>query len=385
MQTRQERQQEYLGVGSLVYLDEVLDKEKPSSIFLVTGKNSYNHCGVQTRIEPFLRPYRVTSFSDFSVNPQIEDVKKGISLFRQNQCDLVIAVGGGSVIDVAKSINFLAAQYEVPEDYITKKSVAAHKPKPFVAIPTTAGTGSEATHFAVVYINKKKYSLAHQEWMLPQYVFLDPTLTYNLPKYITASTGADVLCQAAESYWSTQSDKKSKLYAQQAITMALQNLAGAVNNPTPQNREAMLKAANLGGKAINISKTTACHAVSYPMTSYFGVSHGHACTLTLGEMFVYNSKVMDSECLDKRGVEYVKRTMLELCALFSVQTAEEVRQKIDGLMDEIGLDRKLHLLNIITPEHHDVIVANGFNPERVKNNPRELTEEALRAILQRLS
>lgn len=381
----QERQREYVGAGSLAHLDEVLEKERPSSIFLVTGKNSYQHCGAQTRIEPSLQPYRVTSFSDFSVNPQIEDVKKGISLFRQNQCDLVIAVGGGSAIDVAKSINLLAAQSGAPEDYITKKLTAAHRPKPFIAVPTTAGTGSEATHFAVVYINKKKYSLAHEEWMLPDYVFLDPVLTYNLPKYITASTGADALCQAVESYWSTQSNKESKQYAQQAITIALRDLAGAVNDPTPQNREAMLKAANLGGKAINISKTTACHAVSYPMTSYFGVSHGHACTLTLGEMFVYNSKVMDPECSDKRGVEYVKRTMMELCAFFSVQTAEEVRQKIDALMEEIGLDRKLAALNIVTPEHHDVIVANGFNPERVKNNPRNLTEEGLRAMLKRIS
>ena len=160
---------------------------------------------------------------------------------------------------------------------------------------------------------------------------------------------------------------------------------GAVNSPNAQNREAMLRAANLGGKAINISKTTACHSISYPLTSHFGVSHGHACTLTLGEMFVNNSGITDPECLDKRGAAYVTRIMKELCVLFAVERADEVQQRIDSLMDEIGLDRSLADLNIITSEDHDIIVANGFNPERVKNNPRELTEEALRSILRRIS
>lgn len=381
----QKMQQEYLGSGCLSSLKEVLKQEKPSSIFLVAGKNSYHQSGAQKILELILSGYKVTSFSDFSVNPQLEDVKEGIQLFQENHCDLVVAIGGGSALDMAKSINLLAAQTGKPEEYILKKMSALHKPKPFVAVPTTAGTGSEATHFAVVYIGKTKYSLAHQEWMLPEYVFLDPTLTFNLPKYITASTGIDALCQAVESYWSTQSTEESKKYAQQAITMILDNLAQAVSNPSPQHREAMMRAANLAGKAINISKTTACHSVSYPMTSYFGVSHGHACALTLGEMSIYNAGVSETDCLDKRGQAYVQKTMQELCSLFMVRTPEEMQQKINKIMDQIGLGRKLNALNITSPEHHDIIVTNGFNPERVKNNPRELTEEALREILKRIS
>src|SRR3989344_1935280 len=291
----QKLQKKFIGPGCLANLKIILEDENPSSIFLVTGKKSYFESGAQEVLEHILHSYQVTYFSDFSVNPQLEDVIKGTSLFRKTNSDLVIAVGGGSVIDIAKSINFLAAQQGAPEDYITKKQTAQIKPKSFVAIPTTAGTGSEATHFAVVYIQKTKYSLAHEEWMLPDYVFLDPTLTYNLPRYITASTGIDVLCQAVESYWSTQSTEESKGYAREAIGMVLNNLVEAVNNPSLQSREAMLLAANLAGKAINISKTTACHSVSYPMTSYFGVSHGHACALTLAEMCLYRSEEHTSE------------------------------------------------------------------------------------------
>ena len=378
-------QKEYVGSGCLVQLKEVLEVEKPSSIFLVTGKKSFHRSGAQRAIEPLLSNYKVTIFSDFSVNPHIGDVKKGITLHQQAQCDLVIAVGGGSVIDAAKSINFLAAQPGEAEKYIKKERNPVHKPQTFVAIPTTAGTGSEATHFAVVYIGKTKYSLAHQEWMLPEYVFLDPTLTLDLPTYITASTGIDVLCQAVESYWSTQSTEESKEFAREAIGMVLNNLVEAVNNPSLQSREAMLLAANLAGKAINISKTTACHSVSYPMTSYFGVSHGHACALTLAEMCLYNSDVTDNDCLDKRGAVYVKSILSELCGLFQVESIEGMQQKINKIMDQIGLTRKLQDLHISASEHHDVIVANGFNPERVKNNPRELTEKALREMLRRIS
>jgi len=377
----QKQQKEFIGPGSLAYLKTILKDENPSSIFLVTGKQSYHDSGAQKVIEPLLEPYQVTSFSDFSLNPQLEDVKRGIDLFRKSESELVIAVGGGSAIDIAKAINFLAAQKDAPEDHIINKQVPQIKPKSFVAIPTTSGTGSEATHFAVVYIHKAKYSLAHEEWMLPDYVFLDPTLTYNLPKYITASAGIDALCQAMESYWSTQSTEESKSFAQRAITLILDNLEGAVNNPYSKNREAMMTGANLAGKAINISKTTACHSVSYPMTSYFGVSHGHACALTLGEMSVFNAGITEAECLDKRGLRYVQGVMQDLCSFFKVKEPQQMQKKINLLMDQIGLSRKLGTLNIITPEHHDIIVANGFNPERVKNNPRELTEKALRTIL----
>ncbi|MEK6809415.1 MAG: phosphonoacetaldehyde reductase [Nanoarchaeota archaeon] len=381
----QKIQKEFIGPGCLANLKIILEDENPSSIFLVTGRKSYFESGAQEVLEHILHSYQVTCFSDFSVNPQLEDVKKGISLFRENNSDLVIAVGGGSVIDIAKSINFLAAQQGAPEDYITKKQAAQVKPTSFVAIPTTAGTGSEATHFAVVYIHKTKYSLAHQEWMLPDYVFLDPTLTYNLPKYITASTGIDALCQAMESYWSTQSTEESKEYARQAITIALDNLEGAVNSPAHENREKMMVAANLAGKAINISKTTACHSISYPMTSYFGISHGHACALTLAEMSLYNAEITPDECLDKRGSDYVKAVMQDLCSLFKVKDPQQLQQKVNRLMDQIGLDRRLSHLGIIHPADHGVIVANGFNPERVKNNPRNLTEEALREILKKIS
>ena len=259
-------QREYFNINNL---QEIIKKYQPNSIFLVTGRSSYELSGAKRELELILKKYKIIIFNDFTINPKIEDIKKGIKLFKRNDCDLVIAIGGGSVIDIAKSINILAVHKGCPGDYITKKYNLINKGKPFIAIPTTSGTGSEATHFAVIYINKIKYSLAHKEWLLPDYVILDFSFTEGLSKNITATTGMDALCQAIEAYWSINSTEKSKEYSRDAIRMILSNIENVVNNPTSESRKLMMKAANLAGKAINIAKTTACHAISYPITSYF--------------------------------------------------------------------------------------------------------------------
>jgi len=373
-------QHEYLGFDSINNLKIILSEHSPRNIFLVTGKSSYEKCGAKNIIEPILSNYNITHFSDFEINPKLHDIDKGIDLFRENNCDFVIAVGGGSVMDVAKSVNILASNNGNPMDYIDRKKNIENKGKTLTAIPTTSGSGSEATKFAVIYINKTKYSLDH-EFMLPDYAIVDPQFTMNLPKGITASAGMDALCQAIESYWCINSTEKSKNYAKEAIKLAMSNISHAVNNSSKPSREAMSKAAHLAGKAINISRTTSCHAISYPITSYFNVSHGHAVALTLGKMLVYNSNVTKNDLLDKRGVDYLKTSIKEIIDLLGANTAEEASKKMTNLMKEIGLSTKLSELGIKAREDINIIIKNGFDPDRVKNNPRKLTEEALRQIL----
>jgi len=372
-------QQEYFGIGSINKLKEILKKEQPNNVFLVTGKNSYFSSNARKKLETILFRYQHIRFFDFSTNPKIEDVEKGIEIYKRKRCDLVIAIGGGSVIDVAKSINAFSFQTGNPKDYVKGKLKLLKKGNPLVAIPTTTGTGSEATHFAVVYINKVKYSLAHHH-ILPDYSIIDPSLTFNLSKKITAVTGMDVLAQAIESYWSINSSETSKKYAREAIQLVLDNLEKAVNHPTINSRVMMAKAANLAGKAINISKTTACHAISYPLTSYFGIPHGHAVALTLGEMFVYNYQVTDEDCLDSRGSEYVKMMMSEILDDFKIKTAEEFNIIFKRMLNNIGLKGSLNDLGIFS-EDINSIIENGLNLERVKNNPRQITEGDLRKIL----
>ena len=370
-------QKEIIGKGTIAKLKEILSERKLNNIFLVTGKSSYEKSGAKDAIEPILSDYKVTHFSDFEVNPKVKDIEKGMEIFKKNNCDFVIAIGGGSVMDIAKSINILASNEGNPTEYIKNQKNIENKGKVLVAVPTTSGSGSEATRSAVVYIDKTKYSLDH-EFIIPDYTIVDSQLTMNLPKHITASAGMDALSQAIESYWCIDSTEESKDYARKAIKLIMGNLIDAVDNPTRESREAMAEASFLAGKAINISRTTACHAIAYPITSYFGVPHGHAVALTLAQMLVYNSKVTEKDILDKRGINYVHETLKEIAGLIGADDIQDANKRITSLMEEIGLKTRLSEIGVKTDEDIEIIIKNGFNPQRVNNNPRLLTEETLR-------
>ena len=374
-------QKEYIGRYTVNNLKEILSKHNPKTIFLVTDKSSYEQCGAKSIFINILKNYNTIHFHDFEINPKFHDIEKGIKIFKENNCDFVIAVGGGSVIDVAKSVNILTANNENPESYIKNTKMIENKGKPIVAIPTTSGGGGEVTHFAVVYLNNMKYSLAHN-YILPDYAIVDPQFLTSLPPYVTAYTGMDAIANAIESYWCIYSNDESKDYARKAIKLAMTNLPIAVNNPTEKSREAMAKAAYLSGKAVNITKSTACHAISYPISSYFGVPHGHAVALTLAQMLIYNSKISEEDLLDNRGVIYVRNIINELVDLIDTKDVEDASKKITKLMQDIGLNTRLSDLGIKTNEDIGIIIKNGFNPDRVKNNPRLLTEEALIEILE---
>lgn len=374
-------QKECVGEGSIENLKKILNSYNPYNIFLVTGKNSYFSCGAEKYLKEILKKYSVFRFCDFEGNPRIEDVKKGITLFREFNPDLVIGIGGGTVLDMAKLLNILSPQPNNPAEYISGNEAIKEEGKPLILIPTTSGTGSEATHFAVVYIDKEKYSLAHK-MMLSDYSIVDPKFTLNLPRKITASTGMDALSQAMESYWAVDSTEESKEYSRQAIKLIMGNLEIASNNSSDESRLAMSKAAHLAGKAINITKTTAPHAVSYPFTSYFGIPHGHAVGLTLGKFLVYNSEVTENDCTDKRGSRFVEDTIKELCSLLDVKNANSAKDKIYSLMNKIGLETNLSTLGIIFEDSLDLIIDN-VNIKRLLNNPRKVTKEDLTDLLKR--
>ena len=375
-------QKECIGFGAIDSLKSILVDFSAKKIFLVIGKISYSKCGAKKCLDRILADYEVKTFSEFDRNPKIEDLNKGIEAFSQVRGDVVIALGGGSVIDMAKMINFFGSNELDPKVYVTEKKADANieKGKPLIAIPTTAGTGSEATHFAVLYIQHKKFSATHNH-ILPDVAIVDPQFTMSLPPKITASSGMDALSQAVESYWCINSDDESKGYAKESIELILPNLPVVVNSPTESSRSMMAEAAHLAGKAINITKTTAPHAVSYPLTSFFGIPHGHAVGLTLSSFLVYNFNVTSHDTLDQRGCDYVKKSVCEIAGFLGQNSVAQSKQKIDDLMHEIGLETRLSSLGIESKEDIEVIIENGFNPERVKNNPRRLTEETLRAIL----
>lgn len=372
-------QKEYVGYDSVFRLREVLVELGSRKIFLVTGKDSYSACGAKAYLDNLLKGYEVHRFCEFTVNPKIEDVERGIDIFRADRWDTVIAVGGGSVIDMAKVINFLAAHPRALDGYEIKFG-APKTLRPLIAIPTTSGSGSEATHFAVVYVGQRKHSIA-DEGILPTVAIVDAGLTKSLPEYITAVSGLDALGQAIESYWNVHSTNASKQFASAAIKLIIANLPVVVKRPTADSRLRMAEAAHFAGKAVNITKTTAAHSISYPLTSYFGIPHGQAVGLTLSSLLVFNSNVTDEDVLDKRGAKYVRKAVEEICKLLGTTNATGAREKIDSLLHQIGLKTRLGALGIKSKEDIELIIHKGFDPERMWNNPRLLTEEALREIL----
>ena len=375
---------EYIGFNSIERLEKILKKNNFRKIFLITGRKSFKSTDIKKIIFDILEEYDFYHFNDYTINPKVEDIKKGLDLFTKEKSDVIVAIGGGSVIDIGKCISLFSTNQGNIEDFILKKVKIKQGGIPLIRIPTTAGSGSEATHFAVVYISKKKYSLVEPKYMQPQFVIVDPQFTLSLPNDVSAVSGMDAFCQAVESYWNINSTRKSKKYAKKAIGLIINNILKVVKNPDKKSRFNMSLAANFAGKAINVTKTTACHAISYPITSFFNVPHGHAVALSLPSMIVFNSEVSRKDILDPRGIKYVKKTMKELISMIGATTFNEAKELIKQLMEDIGLETKLKNLGIKTEEDINLIIKNGFNPDRVKNNPRKLTEVELRRILEEI-
>lgn len=372
--------EEFLHNGSIERAKDVLEKEKAKKVFIVHGEKSYSLSGAREKIEECMDGIAFNEFTNFSSNPKIEEIKEGIDCFNGKDHDLVIAVGGGSAIDVAKLINIFSFQKHKPKKYILKEKEIENEGLPLLAVPTTAGTGSEATHFAVVYRDEKKYSVAH-DYILPDYVILDPELTLTLSKYQTACTGMDALCQGIESYWSVNSTAESKKYARKAIELTLDNIAKAVKNiKNLEIRKKMLKGANYSGKAINISKTTAPHACSYIITTKYGIPHGHAVAMMMKEFLKYNGTNMD-KVVDQRGKEYFKDTIEELFSFLKCSSPLEASELFERKMNEVGLELSLSELHNDVPTDE---LIKGVNLERLKNNPIKVDERDIRWILNKM-
>jgi len=369
-------QQTYLEWGGLGRIRELCVQYNATRVFLVTGKNSFQKTGAEKKLQNILNSHIVTHFSDFTTNTRACDLKKGSALFQSTTHDIIISVGGGSVIDMAKLIQ--ATAHSDIDELIDGRAPHTKNIVPHIAVPTTAGTGSEATHFAVVYRDKKKYSVADPS-LLPCVAIVDPELTTSMPLHTTAVTGLDALSQAIESYWSVHSNEESKQYATQALALITKGIEPAIHNPSRRSREEMAFGAHYAGKAINISKTTAPHALSYAFTSYFNVPHGHAVALTLGALMRYNTAITEHDAADPRGSSFVKKAIRDMLALLGYNNVDDASRAIEALMKRAGLATALSSIGM-TESDIDMCV-ESVNLERLDNNPRILTKETLEEIL----
>lgn len=367
------------GLNSLSDLPGVLEHYTAQRILLVTGKASFTACGAEAITRTALANHQVLHFSDFSVNPKLQDAIRGADLARAQGIDLILAIGGGSVLDMAKLIKAFYASPGAEKTLTQGKTPVTDPDIPLIAVPTTAGSGSEATHFAVVYIGVDKYSLA-APCLLPDQIILDGTLLASASPYKKACNLLDALAQAIESAWAVGSTEESRNYSFAAIDLIMQHARAMVRpNAGSTTLQAMAEAANLAGKAINISKTTAAHAWSYGITGTYGIPHGHSVWLTLPAIFQIHAQAGDAQINDPRGPAHLRAIMTRLMQALAIRSPAQASTTLRHFVSEIGVESDLTKSGPDTSDKRAAL-SKQVNMQRMSNNPVRLGDADIRAI-----
>lgn len=321
------------------------------------------------------RGVEMISFQDFQPNPLYGSVQAGVRLFREEKCDSIIAVGGGSAMDVAKCIKLYSNLPGNGEGgrWLTAEHIL--NDIPFLAMPTTAGTGSEATRYAVIYYDGKKQSVTSKSF-IPGTVLMDPNTLITLPLYQKKATMMDALCHAIESFWSVNSTDESREYSKSAIQNVMKHMNGYLSN-TEEGRKGMLLAANIAGKAINITQTTAGHAMCYKITSLFRYAHGHAAVLCDRALLPWMIENTD-KCIDPRGEEYLRKTLDEIGAAMGCVDAKAGAGRLAEIFEKLELEVPT------ATEGQFMELKTSVNPVRLKNHPIALDVETIDMLYHRI-
>lgn len=308
-------------------------------------------------------PYVV--FDKFTSNPRYEDVVTGVKLFREQECEAILAVGGGSAMDVAKCIKLFAKMDDSKlylEQEFKENSIL------LVAIPTTSGTGSESTRYAVIYYEGKKQSVTHNS-IVPAYAILDHRNLNTLPIYQKKCTMMDAFCQSVESWWSVNATAESKEYAKEALAGIMKYMDSYIKNEEEGNKQMMI-AANYAGRAICISQTTAAHAMSYKLTSLYKIPHGRAAFMCLPYIWKYMWKVVEGR--KDEAAFRLKELFTEIASGMGCKNVPDAIEQI-FMMNEKFFSNDNVELNMDDVE----VLTASVNPIRLGNNPVKLSEEVL--------
>ena len=367
------------GIGSLSQLSDIRAEFNSKTVLLVTGKASYSKSGAKSIVEAALREDFVVRFNDFDVNPKIQDAERGVALAIEAGVDLIVAVGGGSVMDMAKLIKAFYTAPKKSKELAMGKLAMTDPEIPMIMVPTTAGSGSEATHFAVVYIGLDKYSLASQ-LLLPDGFILDGSLIASASPYQIACNGLDALAQAIESAWAAGSTEQSREYSFRAVSLCAkylkESLAPDASNDAFQG---MMEAANLAGKAINISKTTSAHAWSYAITSHYNIPHGHAVWLTLPRIFQIHATASASMVTDPRGTQHLTSIMTRLMDILGIASPEGGASHLKSYLKAINVESDMADIGANTSKKREFL-SKQVNIQRMSNNPVALTEAQISQV-----
>jgi len=361
------------GVDCINHINSYLKIFNVNRIALIVDK-TLMEIGVIDNIEKYIEDYSVGIFSDVEPYPSIGKIESALKFVKDGRYDLVIGIGGGSTIDTAKIVAVLANKKGLVEDYIfddkskSTKCEITEPGLPFVAVPTTAGTGSEAVMWSVIWDmkNNTKQSISHP-LMFPSLVIIDPSLTLTLPSEILASAGIDAFCHAMEAYWSLNENQITLAHSLDAMRLIFSNLEKSYYESDIQYREEMSKASLLAGLALSYAKTNSSHSMGYSLTQYFNVLHGAASAIFLPALFEFNYDSMGekAEILSK---------------LLDIKSGSDGKKKIRKIMKNIGLPIKLRDIGVQKTDF-DFIIEKGFIPFRMADNPRQISKKDLNKIV----
>lgn len=367
----------YGGEGSIEKIKEIIAKEKSQKVVVFSdeGIKATGLLDILTKqLDETGVQYHV--FTDCKPEPSYLQVEAVVDMVQGQECDLIIGLGGGSVMDAAKLASVLKGAPYTIKDLLNDPTQAEKKVKT-VMIPTTCGTGSEATCNAIVAIpeEKSKKGIVNDN-MIPDYVILDAQMIAKLPKAIVAATGVDALAHVVECFTSKKATPFSDCYALEGAKLIFANIREAYNNPDNMDaKNKMLIGAYYGGIAITGSGTTAVHALSYPLGGKFHIAHGVSNAILFAHVMKFNKDA----CADRLAV---------LCDAINPAYAEKtVEEKVDYVINQIADIVKVTNIPTdltqygVTMDDLDFLVTAGSQQQRLLvNNMKELSLDDIRNI-----
>ncbi|HKI87956.1 MAG TPA: iron-containing alcohol dehydrogenase [Draconibacterium sp.] len=349
-------------------------------VLLVTGKNSARH-------QPFIdlltgADFKVTLYQIPS-EPTIEIIDAGVNAARKNQCQIVVGIGGGSVIDGAKAIAAMVPNPGELLDYlevIGRGKALSQAPLPCVAVPTTSGTGAEVTKNSVIKSTQHNVKVSlRSNLMYPDVALVDPVLTVSLPKDITATTGTDALTHLLETFVSNQANPFIDMYCREGMKRISRSLVKAFNDGSDlEARENMSIASMLGGMALANVKLGAVHGFAGPMGGMFPVPHGAVCACLLPAVMEMNIQVLTGQKMEEKLFKYHE--------VAKILTGTDNATVTDGILWVNEMVRVLEIPSLsefgVTQVHFTELVEKAKDASSMKGNPVLLSSEQLTTILE---
>jgi len=360
-------------------------KRLGNKVLVVLGRSAMRKSGALDRLTRLLKENNLEYiiYENIPSDPTVGTVDTGTSLARKESCNLVIALGGGSVLDTGKAISAMVTNEGSVADYQEiegKGKKFQHKTLPFIAIPTTSGTGSEATKNAV--ITNTKFSLKksiRDPWLIPKVALVDPELTLSLPPYMTAVCGGDALTQCIESYLGKKSQEITDILALHAIGSIGKSLVKAVKEgKNLEARKDMAMAALLSGLCLSNSGLGAAHALSHPLGVYYKIPHGLSCAVLLPYVMEFNLPVVT-----KKLAKITQSLGEDLSLLSETEAAQRAVEKIKEILSAVGIKENLSEWGIKEKDFSQLI--KGAKGGSLNNNPRNTSDEDLIELLYKMT